>query len=871
MKKFLLYVIAATLFAACSVDSFEDVPIQTTDSSDEIYVSFDEDDSRVQLSEAGEPVWTRGDLISVFNRSNANDKYKFAGVTGDTSGTLKLEEAGTPTVQTTRIVAVYPYNANYWFNWNTYEVEAYMAKNQTYFKDSFGRGSSIMVASSNYKRLSFKNVCGWLKLQFTGSHTVTKITLTGNNNEQVAGDIYINTTDASCKLPSQMDFDEDPIENDNETRGGATRVGASLGENILTDVSLDCSKEANGGVALNSETPTAFYIALPPQTFNNGISITVTCADGLIMKKSTSNKITIQRNHILPMASLEVKKETPEASKIEANFAASSNIKWNYTEDALQDSYKYDDDSNTVASYSRQNVALTSNDEVLSQLKTLGIDQLLADATPTFYTVEGENEVQNTSIEASVATNENGDYLLNIANFEWGKTYKVQYTFQEEGEYEVVLNAIVATDADRSNDIVKLSSDDVTVQYEEQLAFNPFAEGAPVVNLADAYPAIGAAYDITEEEFLVAVLGITDGQEYSAVSYTTTAYDGDGNVCQTLGEESKELWQTMSDYTVSVGYSDQLITSGPYKVVYSQVITLWYGQQIELEMTINIKYPRWDFVHNTNYVSYANNIYSSLITPRRLPGTTSPIYTGLDIALDLNEAFSVCNDEGAIISAEELAAQGLEVVFVIEETDTEAYIDENNVLYYYSSAAELNVRGELYKVNADTSSKTRISTKFDGNGVYSNYVVKSSKFVPISKPSAKSATASLNVKVGHKGLNKIYLLEHINLTDNREGGEPCSLVDPTTHSLLIGDGKNGYAEGVSVADLYKISVTASISNSNTSLISFENVDNCPVVILDTTQMPSGLDKDYYCDAVVTIKTAWITYAVSLKIRFYKVN
>lgn len=867
MKKFLLYVIAATLFAACSVDTWEDMPIQTPDSSEEFYVSFDEEDSRIQLGDAGQPVWTEGDQISIFNRSNANDKYQFAGKTGDTSGSIQLVKQGTSTVQTTRIVAVYPYNANYWFNWNTYEVEAALPKNQTYLKDSYGVGSSIMVASSNYKRLSFKNVCGWLKLQLTGSHTVTKIEFKGNNNEQVAGDLYINTTDASCKLPSLMDFEDDATENDSETRGGATRIGASLNENIVTVVSLGCGE----GVALDPKTPTAFYIALPPQTFNNGISIRVHCTDGLKMDKSTSNKITIQRNHILPMASIEVKKETPEASKIEANFTADNNIKWSYAEDALQDSYKYDDDYNTVASYSRQNVVLTANDEVLSQLSTLGIAQLLADATPTFYTVEGENEVLNTSIEASVTTNESGDYLLHIANFEWGKTYKVQYTFQEEGEYEVVLNAIVATDADRSNDIVKLSSDDVTVQYQDSLVFDPFAEGAPVIDLSTAYQTIAAAYDITEEEFLAAVLGITDGKEYSATSFALTAYDGDGNVCQTLGEESKELWQTMSDYTVSVGYSDQLITSGPYKVVYSQVITLWYGQQIELEMTINIKYPRWDFVHNTNYVSYANNIYSSLITPRRLPGTTSPIYTGLDIALNLNEAFSVCNDEGAIISAEELVAQGLEVVFVIEETDTEAYIDKNNVLYYYSSAAELNVRGELYKVNADASSKTRISTKFDGNGVYSNYVVKSSKFVPISKPSAKNATASLYVKVGHKGLNKIYLLEHINLTDNREGGEPCSLVDPTTHSLLIGDGKNGYAEGVSVADLYKISVAASISNSNTSLISFENVDNCPVVILDTTQMPSGMDKDYYCDAVVTIKTAWITYAVSLKIRFYKVN
>ena len=136
MKKFLLYVIAATLFAACSVDTWEDMPIQTPDSSEEFYVSFDEEDSRIQLGDAGQPVWTKDDKISIFYRSNANDKYYFAGKTGATSGTLKLEEAGTPTVQTTRTVAVYPYSAYYWFNWNTYEVEATLPNKQTFLNDN---------------------------------------------------------------------------------------------------------------------------------------------------------------------------------------------------------------------------------------------------------------------------------------------------------------------------------------------------------------------------------------------------------------------------------------------------------------------------------------------------------------------------------------------------------------------------------------------------------------------------------------------------------------------------------------------------------------------------------------------------------------
>ena len=294
MKKLLLFVLAATAFAACSTDTTQDLAPEIPTAPDELQVSFDEEDTRIQLGDACRPVWTKGDLVSVFYRSNANSKYQFTGETGDANGSIKLVEEGVATQQTTQIVAVYPYSEDYWLNWNTYDIEASLPAEQTYCKDSFGVGSSLMVSSNVFTQLSFKNVCGWLKLQFTGTGYVSKIVLKGNNGEQVAGKIYVNTSDASSTLASTMgESGDDIIE---------SRVGGFIEEEgaILTEITLNCGN----GVALNQQAATAFYVALPPQTFEKGFTATMYGCDGSTKEISTENLITIERNHILPMASV---------------------------------------------------------------------------------------------------------------------------------------------------------------------------------------------------------------------------------------------------------------------------------------------------------------------------------------------------------------------------------------------------------------------------------------------------------------------------------------------------------------------------------------------------------------------------------------
>lgn len=131
------------------------------------------------------------------------------------------------------------------------------------------------------------------------------IKLRGNNGEQVAGEIYINSEDASCELAADAGI-----------FGDDTEVGGTIFEDgtVLTTVTLRCGNS----VVLSSE-PTAFYIALPPQTFKSGITIEIADAYGATGTKSTYKEIEIKRNTILPMAAFEVEMEDIAEQKVPAD------------------------------------------------------------------------------------------------------------------------------------------------------------------------------------------------------------------------------------------------------------------------------------------------------------------------------------------------------------------------------------------------------------------------------------------------------------------------------------------------------------------------------------------------------------------------
>ena len=306
MKKLLLFMFAAFAFAACEQTPIEEQSSVLQDAPETLTVGFEGDDTRIQLNESQKTVWTKGDLVSVFYRSNANQQWKYDGETGARTANLKRVDAGTATRDMDRVVVVYPYNEDYYINPSTFNVQASLPATQHYLANSYGLDGNIMISSAEYNDVTLKNVCGWLKLQLTGDGEVVKsITFKGNNGEQVAGELYINSAEATAILASDMG---NIAEDDGNNATGGAGANLSFDDVVLKEVTLDCYSAITlgAGVTLGAEA-TAFYIALPPQTFTNGFTVKVVYDDYRTMTITTSNPINIERNHIQPMAAVKTK------------------------------------------------------------------------------------------------------------------------------------------------------------------------------------------------------------------------------------------------------------------------------------------------------------------------------------------------------------------------------------------------------------------------------------------------------------------------------------------------------------------------------------------------------------------------------------
>lgn len=269
MKKFLIFALAASLFAGCSKDITTEIDLNTNI----LKVGF-ELDSRVQLNENCQAVWTNGDVVSVFDADGIHRRYEFQGETGAREGVLVPVSMGWGSAETAtyEVVAVYPYREDYYISRSNSTVDLILPAIQYYKNGSYGVGANLMIGTGVDRNIRLKSLCGYIKLQLTGGKKLTRITLRGNNNEIVAGSVTANYKDFTL---TQSD------------------------SNAVSEITLDLGD----GVQL-MDTPTDFYISLIPQTFTNGITITASAADGTYITQKTSKQITVTRNTIQPMASI---------------------------------------------------------------------------------------------------------------------------------------------------------------------------------------------------------------------------------------------------------------------------------------------------------------------------------------------------------------------------------------------------------------------------------------------------------------------------------------------------------------------------------------------------------------------------------------
>lgn len=280
-KRYLLYSLTCLLAVSCTVQEFDTPtsPFAPNGSEDDVFYanleSYSSPDTRVSVDESIQLYWDAADQISIFNRNSQNQSYKFSGETGDKSGTFTRDSDPVEAENNLgAIYAVYPYQETTSIS-EAGVISLTFPSVQTYKEGSFGPGANMMVSTTDDNFLSFKNLGGYLVLKFTGSGSIKSIKLEGNNGEPLSGKATVTSG-------------TEPVINMTSTAG--------------TSITLNCETPVELG-----DTPTVFWMVVPPTTFTQGFTLTVTDPNGYVFfKETTREDLAITRNSVLRIAPIAV-------------------------------------------------------------------------------------------------------------------------------------------------------------------------------------------------------------------------------------------------------------------------------------------------------------------------------------------------------------------------------------------------------------------------------------------------------------------------------------------------------------------------------------------------------------------------------------
>lgn len=278
MKKIIFSLLAATFaFAAC-----QEADTYTPAEQNAVLSAQIEQNglTKTSLDENNKVLWSDGDQIAAFVKRNAGIKYQigssFAGKS-HADFTPASDQIPTGGIELGHVIAYYPYSSSVMCS---KAGSNYMLQNitlpseQTYASGSFGNGAFPMVAMSENNNLTFKNVCGGIKLQLKGSAKVASIKIAGRNNEKLSGSATITLTNTVGDDPS-----------------------INMTSSTATSATLVCPS----AVQLNTTTATEFIIALPPVEFTKGFIVTVTDTDSQTYTVYTDKTNTVLRSSLLVM------------------------------------------------------------------------------------------------------------------------------------------------------------------------------------------------------------------------------------------------------------------------------------------------------------------------------------------------------------------------------------------------------------------------------------------------------------------------------------------------------------------------------------------------------------------------------------------
>ncbi len=222
--------------------------------------------TKTMLVDGKHVVWEAGDIVDINERL-----YE-----------VRIDENNPEIAYVEGVEAADVYYAHYSASWYYYEEEGIyfdLPTLQYYREGGFNSFTNQMIAYGTTTDLYFYNAASIIKLGLKGNgERVRSVTLTGNAGEFLSGNYLVPYED----FENLKDF------------GGIVADTLSIKRTYV-------QMEVNGEISL-SASPQYVYLVVPPQTFANGITVTVTDMDGMVCHQSTPKSITVKRSEILPMA-----------------------------------------------------------------------------------------------------------------------------------------------------------------------------------------------------------------------------------------------------------------------------------------------------------------------------------------------------------------------------------------------------------------------------------------------------------------------------------------------------------------------------------------------------------------------------------------
>jgi len=282
MKKNILSALAlCTVLFGCQKNEV----FQTDSSGDDLHATLYDISTRT-IMDGNTVRWSEGDQIVAFMKSTYGHKYQvkssFVGKTYADFSRISSASGDDLSVgmEWDHNVAYYPYadGIECMKSDNAYTLEVVLPENQTYVAKTFSDGLWPMAAVSEDNNITFRNVCGGIKIQLKGTQNVESVTLQGNNSEILAGNatVMVYTDGAAPSVEMASD---------------ASKV-----------VTLDCDT----GVQLSKDVATEFIIVIPPTEFSDGFTVTFNDYAGKKYPIVADNRNEVIRSSLLVMPEVSI-------------------------------------------------------------------------------------------------------------------------------------------------------------------------------------------------------------------------------------------------------------------------------------------------------------------------------------------------------------------------------------------------------------------------------------------------------------------------------------------------------------------------------------------------------------------------------------